>query len=789
MDEKSLKRLELDKVLSACAEYACLDATKAALSAFRPSCDVGEVRDLLARTAECDKLLYRYGLGKIEYFPDVTDLLKRASKKSTLSCGELLQVNCLLRSARIAYTSISSVEDVEIVKIRYDASKLYFDKNLEDDITSSILSDDEISDYASDALYSIRSRIRSLNEKIRSKLSEYVSGKNAQYLQDGIVTMRGDRYVIPVKAEHKSHVKGLVHDRSQSGATFFIEPEYVLELNNELVALQIDEREEVERILKTFSARVGMLSEKLECDISILSEIESFYARAEYCYNKKCTCPEVNGRGYINIIKGRHPLIDKDKVVPVSLELGGKYNFLLISGANTGGKTVTLKMCGLFCLMASCGLFIPAAQGSSLCVFDDIFCDVGDSQSIEESLSTFSSHITTVIEMCKKADKNSLVLIDELGGGTNPDEGQALAKAIVEYFLNLGCRGIITTHFTPLKEFAYSVDGIENASMEFDASTLKPLYSIKIGLPGASNALAICRRLGLDGGILDKAVGYLSEGGKAFENIVRKAEESRVEAQKKLAEAEALSDEWKSKLAEVNRQIDALNKQREKLNATARAESRRIINERTARAEEMLSEMEKLFQKEELSQSDLIKARTLKNRLSDAAYGQEESVEAVTDYKQATAENIKQGSEVFVKTMQSQGVVLSVNEKKNEAQVACGSIKLRCKFQDLQVVRTSPAKKNTEVRVKKSMPAAPTSPLLEINVLGMTVEEALYEVDNFIDKAVMDNLEEIKVIHGVGTGKLRSAIAQHLKRHKNVKSFRLGKYGEGETGVTIITLK
>ncbi len=789
MDEKSLRRLELDKVLSACAEYACLDGTKSTLTGTVPSSDIGEVRELLARTAECDKLLYRYGLGKIEYFSDVEDLLKRASKKSTLSCSELLEVNALLRSARIAYTSISSVEDSEIVRIRYDASKLYFDKNLEDDITTSILSSEEVSDYASDALYTIRSRIRSLNERIRAKLSEYVSGRNAQYLQDGIVTMRGDRYVIPVKAEHKSHVKGLIHDRSQSGATFFIEPEYVLELNNELVALQIDEREEVERILKNFSARVGILAEKLECDMQILYEIESFYARAEYCYVKKCTCPQVNNRGYINILKGRHPLIDKDKVVPVSLELGGSYNFLLISGANTGGKTVTLKMCGLFCLMAACGFFVPAAEGSSVCVFDDIFCDVGDSQSIEESLSTFSSHITTVIDMCKKADKNSLVLIDELGGGTNPDEGQALAKAIVEYFLNLGCRGIITTHFTPLKEFAYAVEGIENASMEFDASTLKPLYSIKIGLPGASNALSICRRLGLDENILDKALGYLSEGGKTFENIVRKAEESRVEAQKKLAEAQSLSQEWKTKLAEVNRQIDALNKQREKLNATARAESRRIINERTARAEQLLSEMEGLFAKEELSQGDLIKARTLRNRLSDAAYGEEEGVEAVTDYKQATAENIKQGSEVFVKTMQSQGVVLSVNAKKNEAEVACGSIKLRCRLEDLQIVRTSPERKKTEVRVRKAIPSAPSAPLLEINVLGMTVEEAIYEVDNFIDRAVMDNLEEIKVIHGVGTGKLRSAIAQHLKRHKNVRSFRLGKYGEGETGVTIITLK
>ncbi len=789
MDEKSLSRLELNKVLSACADYACLGGTKQIFASLAPSSDLAVVREELMRTAESLKLLFRYGLGGIEYFPDVRELLTRASKRSTLSCAELRQVNALLRSARLAYTSINGVEDEEIVKIKADSARIYYDKHLEDDITEKIISDDEVSDHASDALYTIRTKIKSLNERIRSKLSEYVTGDTSRYLQDGIVTMRGDRYVIPVKAEYRSRVKGLVHDRSQSGATFFIEPEYVLELNNELVALQIDEKEEVERILKLLSLRVGDMAERLATDIEELCHIESYYARAQYSYSNKCVLPQVNKRGYINIIKGRHPLIDPKKVVPVSLELGGDYNFLLISGANTGGKTVTLKMCGLFCLMAACGIFIPAAEGSAVCAFDDIFCDVGDSQSIEESLSTFSSHITTVIDMCKRATSGSLVLIDELGGGTNPDEGQALAKAVVEHFLNIGCRGIITTHFTPLKEFAYTVDGIENASMEFDASTLKPLHSIKIGLPGASNALAICRRFGMDEDILNRAVGYLSEGGKAFENIVRRAEESRVEAQKKLDEAIALENEWKSKLAEVNRRIDELNKQRKKLTANARAESRRIINERTAQAEELLDEIETLFKKEELSQGDLIKARTLKNKLKNSAYSEEEGERKVTDYEQATPANLKVGDNIYFAGLQSVGQVLSVNAGKGEAEILCGSIKTRCKISQLQKINTPAAPPKREVRVKRIADSAPSKPQLEINLLGMTVPEALEEVDNFIDRAVMNNLEVIKVIHGVGTGKLREAIARHLKGHKNVKSFRLGKYGEGETGVTIITLK
>lgn len=786
MNAKSLERLELNKILSACAEYACLDVTKEILLSLTPSTNLAEVRENLKRTEECDKLLFRYGLGKIEYFPDVSSLLQRASKHSTLSCGELLSVNALLRSARIAYASVQSVEDAEITLLKRMTSRIYYDKFLEEDIESKILSSEEVSDHASEALASIRSRIKSLNEKIRGSLSEYVTGSHAQYLQDNLVTIRNDRYVIPVKAEYKSRVKGFVHDRSQSGATFFIEPEYVLELNNELIALAIDEKEEVERILKALSLRVGEMSDKLSADMEVLAEIESFYARAEYCYSIKSVCPKVNDRGYVNIIKGRHPLIDRQKVVPVSVELGGDYNFLLVSGANTGGKTVTLKMCGLFCLMAACGFFIPAAQDSSVCVFRDIYCDVGDSQSIEESLSTFSSHITNVIDICNRADGGSLVLIDELGGGTNPDEGQALAKAVVGYLLGLGCRGIVTTHFTPLKEFAYTLEGIENASMEFDGATLKPLYSIKIGLPGASNALAISRRLGLKEEILEKAYGYLSEGGRSFENIVRKAEESRIEAERKLSEIASLEAEWREKLKRLNAETESLNKEREKLRAGARAESRRIINERTARAEEILAEIEALFRKEEITQSDLIRARTLKNKIKDISFGEEPVTATATGFRQATVENLKEGATVFVKSIQSRGRVLSFQPKKGEAEVLCGDMRLRCKLSGLQLIAEEQPQ---EKKVKVNRKASVSAPLLEINVIGLTVEEALYEVENFIDRAVTDNLEEVKIIHGMGTGRLRAAVAERLKSHRNVKSFRLGKYGEGETGVTVVTLK
>lgn len=793
MNTQSLTRLELNKILSACAAYACLEGTKQDICAVQPSSDIEEVIGRLALTAESDRLLFKYGVGKVEFFPDVGDLLGRAAKGSVLSCAELLNVNALLRSARVAYCSINAAGE-DIVNLKKIAANLYFDENLEKDIEEKILSSDRVSDFASDALYSIRSKIKSLNERIRSTLSEYVSGKDAEYLQDSLVTIRNDRYVIPVKAENKNKIRGFIHDRSASGATFFIEPEYVLNLNNQLIALSIDEKEEVERILKALSARVGAMRARLEEDVSTLITIDGYFARAEYAYTQKAICPKVNKRGYINIIKGRHPLIDKNKVVPVSLELGKDYSFLLLSGANTGGKTVTLKMTGLFCLMAECGLFIPAASGSEVCAFANVFCDVGDSQSIEDSLSTFSSHITNVIDICDNADSDSLVLIDELGGGTNPDEGQALAGAITEYLLSRGAKGIITTHFTALKEFAYTLGGIENAAMQFDSATLKPLYTIKIGMPGASNAMAISRRLGMNPAILQKAESYLSEEGRNYDNILKRAEDARREAQEALESANALKAEWGVKTQEAKKELAALEKERRILTASARAESRKIINERVARSGELLDELEKIVAKEEITQADLIRARTLKNKVKEEAFESGEAPKAF-GYVAATAQNLKKGSAVFVDSLGMEGVVLSFNPAKAEAEVECGSMKLRVNLSglklapDMPTAPQKPAAKQWRDKVKVVKKFTPSQPMFELNVIGLNVEEALAEVENFIDKAVTDNLEQVKIIHGVGTGVLRNAIARWLKRRREVKEFRAGAYGEGEIGVTIVTLK
>ena len=680
-------------------------------------------------------------------------------------------------------------------------SNVYFNRNLEEDIASKILSETELSDDASDKLYSLRREIRLLNERIRARLAEYLTGSESKYLQDGIITMRDNRYVLPVRAEYKRNVKGFVHDRSASGATFFIEPTEVLEMNNELRSLAVDEKQEVERILKELSNRIGAMGDELLLDIEILEELDCLYARAEYAYKTRSVKPEMNDCGEISILAGRHPLIDAKTVVPVTLSLGKDYRFLLISGPNTGGKTVTLKMVGLFCIMAACGFFVPAKE-AKLAVFEEIYCDIGDAQSIEESLSTFSSHIKNIIGIVDSANEKSLVLIDEIGGGTDPDEGQALAKAIVSHLLRSGATGVVTTHYTALKEFAFATDGIENACMEFDSNTLQPLYVIKIGLPGASNALAISRRLGLKQSILDEALGALSEGAQSFERILRSAEESRIEAENELRKTNLLKAEWQEKLEVLEHERQKLEREKEKFFTSAKAESRRIINERAAEAEELLSEIEEIFAKESLTESDLIKARTLKNRLKDLAYDTQKEEISRPQFAPVEAAKLKVGDRVFVKSVNDEGIVQSVRLQKNEAEVLCGNIKVRSKISELSVSiggsktqtkgKDVPAWKkkaaSEKVQVQKTL-APKATPSLEIQLLGLTVQEAIVEVEAFLDAAVLANLEEVRIVHGMGTGKLRAGIHEYLRKHKNVAEFRLGRYGEGDTGVTIVKIK
>lgn len=791
MNAKAIESTELNKILALVSNFAVLDGGKVRVQNTTPCNVLSETRKRLKRTEECVELLFTHGVSTVEYYSPFDDELVRAQKGSTLSPAELLKVEKLLRSARIARTSVIGFISEENSQVKGLVDNLYYDENLEEDIRSKILNDTTLSDYASDKLYALRREIRLLNERIRSRLSEYLTGREGKYLQDAIVTMRDNRYVLPVRAEYKRNIKGFIHDKSQTGATFFIEPEEVLEMNNELRELTVDEKKEVERILSELSKRVGDMAGELETDMGILEELDLAYAMAQYSYKLSCVLPTINDVGIIKINEGRHPLIAKDKVVPVSLELGKAYRYLLISGPNTGGKTVTLKMVGLFCMMAMCGLFVPA-KSAELSVFDEIFCDVGDEQSIEESLSTFSSHIKNIIHIVNNANSKSLVLIDELGGGTDPEEGQALAKAIISRLLKNNSAGVITTHYTALKEYAFSEKGIENACMEFDSDTLRPLYVIKIGLPGSSNALAISRRLGLDNSILAEALTNLSEDAQKFENIVRSAEESRIRADEILLENNRLKAEWESKLRVLENERVKLQKEKDKFFAQAKAEARRIVNERTAEAEETLKEMEDIFAQSSISEADLIKARTLKNKLAGLAFaGNNEEESALLELLPATEKDLKVGVKVMIRSTKQEGVVQSVRPQKKEAEILCGNIRVRSKFSDLALLtfnKTTQTVKKEAVVLQKSLKPKP-APTLELNIIGLTVLDAVPEIEAFIDSAVLANLEEVRIVHGMGTGKLRKGVHEYLRTDKRVAEFRLGKYGEGDTGVTIVKLK
>ena len=776
------KRLELDKILSACAAHAVLQEGRERVLAVEPAADILSARERLDLTEEAGILLFTLGAGKVEEFPDCTQPLERAEKGSVLSMAELLGIARLLRSARVLYHAVRAFSDERIVKMRTLTEHLMFDRNLEEDIGRKIVSENELSDHASEKLFSLRSQIRLLGERIRSRLQGYLAGEERKYLQEGIVTVRGDRYVVPVKAEYKRSIRGFVHDRSQSGATVFIEPEEVLEMNNELRSLMLDEREETERILAELSRAVGRMSGALRADTGILAEADSYYARAEYGYAIKGVKPVLTTNGAVEIVKGRHPLLEAGKAVPVTLSVGEKYRFLLISGANTGGKTVTLKMCGLFCLMAACGLFVPAAEGTRLSVFDSVRCDVGDSQSIEENLSTFSSHVAHLKEILESATERSLVLIDEPGGGTDPEEGAALAQAVLSELLRRGCRGIVTTHYSALKEFAYSADGIENGCMEFDAADFRPLYRLKIGAPGSSNALLICTRLGLPERTVAEARSYLSEGARSFEHTLRAAEESRVQTEAAMQSAKAMQREWEARLAELGKEEEKFRRERERFLTSSKAEARRIVAERTADAEALLAEMEKIFEKEHYSEADLIRARTLKNKLENAPT-EEEPVRAVP----VDAKTLKAGDRVMVGSLGTEGVVLSVRREKGVCEVQTGVLKASVKLSDLYRARSA-GKEGERVQVTRQLVDRPVVKR-EINLIGMTTGEGIEEAEAFLDGAVVANLHEVRIVHGVGTGKLRAAVHEMLRRHPRVESFRLGKYGEGENGVTVVTLK
>lgn len=784
MDEKVLRTLEFDKVKNIIAEYCVLYSSKDEMTALVPFTEYKSAKNELNKTKEAFELLYTDGVSGVEFYDDLGDSLNRAAKGATLSMGELLKAARLLKSSSVLYSSVTGAKSQSEI-LKSEVSGVYVDGYLENEIRSKILSDDTVSDNASEKLAFLRKKVKSLNEQIREKLLSYIRNGNNKYLQENIITVRGDRYVLPVKSECRGQVSGFIHDQSSTGSTVFIEPTAVFELNNALKTAVFEEQAEVERILADLSQKVGVIAPRLIVNDEIIKNFDVYYAKAIYAYKNKCVEPQLNADGIIDIKEGRHPLIDAKKVVPVSVSLGEKYNYLLVTGPNTGGKTVTLKLTGLFTLMVASGMFIPAAVGSKLSVFENIFCDVGDEQSIEQSLSTFSSHMKNLIKITENIDENSLVLIDEIGAGTDPDEGSALARAVIEKLVAANSKGIITTHYSALKEYAYTEKKLENASMEFNAETFAPLYRLNIGLPGTSNAIEISKMLGLDESITSRAFDLLGTEKVGFENVLKEAEKTRRECEESKIEIDALKQKERDVLAEIEKERARLNEEKEKFYAKAKSESRKIVNEKLEEADEIINEIKVLFDKEELTSGDLIKARTLRNKLENKKYDSEDSEENIVNYVPVDPEKLKPGDKVYYKGVQGVCTVHSISAKKGECEIFMGAIRTKVPVKDLFFVSKGVKTPKTTVSLKREA----VMPQTEVNVIGMNVPDALEEVSRFLDASILNNMEEVKIVHGKGMKILSSAIHDYLKKNKQVVSYRFGKYGEGEHGVTFVKLK
>ncbi len=787
MTEKTLKTLEYDKVLSLVSNYAILKGTKQRLLSLTPFSDIESVNVALKKTQEAYKLLFDYGVSGIEFFDEPSNEIERAEKGALLSLAELIRAARLLKASRLIRNTFTAIVDENIVYLPEIAGSLYCDQYLEKEILSKVISDEKLADDASEKLYQLRRKIKKLNEQIRERLNSYIHAGD-KFLQENIVTMRGDRYVIPVKSEYRSKIKGFVHDQSSTGSTVFIEPVEVLELNNQLRVTTAEESAEVEEIIRDLSHKIGMISQKLLYNAELIRDIDEYTARATYAYKTRSKMPIINQKGIIDIKRGRHPLIDPKKVVPLDVHLGKKARYLLITGPNTGGKTVTLKLVGLLTLMATSGMFVPCHDQTTLALFDNIFVDVGDEQSIEQSLSTFSSHIKNLVEITNFVDSKSLVLIDEIGAGTDPDEGSALAQAIIEKLLKKGSYGIITTHYSRLKEFAYVSPDIINASMDFDSETFAPIYKLNIGIPGTSNAIEIASRLGLDKQITEYATSLLSENKVSFENVLREAEKTRKTAESERLELVENLNKSKEELALIEKQKQKLESDRAKLYASAKAESRRIINEKVEEADELVEKIKDILAKEEISSGDIITARTLRNKLEEKKYNMTEDEEEPLMLTKCDINKLKIGDTVYVKATGNYGVVQSINPKKEECFIAIGSMRMSVKARELFINEKMPKKKKVNTEVKVSVSPV-TSFNTELNIIGKRREEAMDEVVKYLDQAVLKGVNTLRIVHGKGQKILLNAVHEILRKSPVVESFRLGKYGEGENGVTIVTLK
>lgn len=791
MNEKTLYKLEYDKIIEMLAERAASFGGRSRCKRLKPMTSVEKIQTAQQETSASFQRIVKKGRPSFGGCAPVNDSLKRLEIGGTLGSGELLRICRLLETAGQvkAYGRHENADEVR------DCLDGYFDQltpilPLTAEIRRCILEEDEISDDASSVLLKIRRQIGQTNDKVHSTLSSMVNGSLRSYLQDPIITMRGDRYCIPVKSEYRSQVPGMIHDQSSTGSTLFIEPMAVVKLNNDLKELYGKEQEEIQVILARLSADAAEYTDTIRTDYTILTELDFIFAKGALALEMNATPPVFNTEGRIHIREGRHPLLDKKKVVPITVSLGDTFDLLIITGPNTGGKTVSLKTVGLFTLMGQAGLHIPALDRSELSVFHSVYADIGDEQSIEQSLSTFSSHMTNIVSFLKHVDERSLVLFDELGAGTDPTEGAALAIAILDRLHKRGIRTMATTHYSELKVYALSTPGVENASCEFDVESLRPTYHLLIGIPGKSNAFAIAGKLGLSESIIEEAKKHLSEQDESFEDLLTDLESSRRTIEKEQEEIASYRRELERLKTETQKKQEKLEEQRERILREANEKAHAILAEAKETADETMRNFHK-FGKENISAAEMEREREKLRRKMEAARSGMASQKEIPR-KVHRPEDFKLGESVKVLSMNLTGTVVSLPDSKGRVAVQMGILRSQLPISDLEIIDEKPvylkktARQSGKGRMKmgKSMSVSP-----EINLLGRTVDEAVAELDKYLDDASLAHLTSVRIVHGKGTGALRSGIHDYLRRQKRVKSFRLGAFGEGDAGVTIAELK
>lgn len=791
MNQKALKTLEFDKIIHRLTEHAASVGAKKKCTELVPVTSLWEIERAQTQTTDALRRIWQKGSISFGGIRDIRGSIKRLEIGGILGMGELRQIMSLLETAgQVQKYGAHEREDEKADSL--DESFEFLDPvpSLCSEIRRCILADDEMADDASSALFSIRRSMRQMNDKVHNTLNAMVNGAVRTYLQDAVITMRDGRYCLPVKAEHRSQVPGMIHDQSATGSTLFIEPMAVVKLNNDFKELLLKEQQEIEKILSELSEKTAAYADQISGDYDVLVELDFIFAKAILAKEMNAVRPVFNDQRRISIKEGRHPLLDPKKVVPVTVRLGDDFRLLIITGPNTGGKTVSLKTVGLFTLMGQAGLHIPAFEGSELGVFGDVFADIGDEQSIEQSLSTFSSHMTTIVSILKNMDTNSLVLFDELGAGTDPTEGAALAVSILDHLQKQGIRTMATTHYSELKVYALSTEGVENACCEFDVESLRPTYRLLIGIPGKSNAFAISSRLGLPDFLIEDAKKHLSAKDISFEDIIAELEHSRVTLEKEQMEIQSYKEEIRKLRNELQKKQENIDQRKEKLLKDANDKAAAILQEAKDYADETIKNFHK-FGKANISIKDMEQQRSHLREKIDAAQSKSQSTTTAKPKKKVKADKLHIGDKVRVLSLNLEGTVSTLPNAKGDLFVQMGILRSQVNVRDLEFIGEAEnlaASKSMsgsgKIRMSKSALIS-----TEINLIGMTVDEAMGHLDKYLDDAYLAHVPSVRIVHGKGTGALRTAVQQHLKRCKYIKSYRLGTFGEGDAGVTIAEFK